>query len=81
MIVRVRLFARLREQAGCETVEVAVPAGTTVAELRRALAQQVPTLAPLLAHVMLAINTEFATDTDVIPDNAEVACLPPVSGG
>ncbi len=30
---------------------------------------------------IVAVNQEFAFDTDLIPDNAEVAIFPPVSGG
>ncbi len=77
----VRLFARARDLAGAETVSVALPDGATVAELRRVLAREVPALAGLLPRCAVAVADDFAGDTTVIPSGAEVALLPPVSGG
>jgi molybdopterin converting factor small subunit len=31
--------------------------------------------------MMLAVNTEYADDEMRIPPEADVACIPPVSGG
>jgi molybdopterin converting factor small subunit len=31
--------------------------------------------------VMFAVNAEYADDQAVIPAGAQVACIPPVSGG
>jgi molybdopterin converting factor small subunit len=38
-------------------------------------------LAVVLRHAMFAVNTDYAADDTVIPPRAEVACIPPVSGG
>lgn len=79
--MQVKLFARARELAGTATIEVNVPAPATVADLRRQLAMQHPALASLLTRSALAINGEFADDSLPIPADAEIALLPPVSGG
>jgi molybdopterin converting factor subunit 1 len=79
--VCVRLFAVAKELAGTDTVSVEVSPAATVAELRRVLAQQFPALAELLPHVMLSVNAQYASDATRIPPDAEVACIPPVSGG
>jgi len=81
MIVAVRLFARARDLACLDVLEVVLPDGATVADLRRAVAKITPALADLLARSALAINEEFADDDVVIPPKAEVALIPPVSGG
>jgi molybdopterin converting factor subunit 1 len=81
MMVRVRLFARARDLAGADVVSVEVPEGAAVAELRRRLGEACPTLEPLLARSAVAVDEEFAGDGAVIPAGAEVALLPPVSGG
>jgi molybdopterin synthase catalytic subunit/molybdopterin synthase sulfur carrier subunit len=81
MSVRVRLFARARDLAGADVVQVELPAGATVGDLRRALAERAPALASLLARSALAVNDEFAEDLLPLPPGAEVALLPPVSGG
>jgi molybdopterin converting factor subunit 1 len=81
MTVRVRLYARARDLAGADEVSVELPSGATVADLRTRLAEQCPALMPLLARSAVAVNEEFAGDAAVIPLGAEVALLPPVSGG
>ena len=81
MKARVQMFARAKELAGRDVVELELPARATVAELRRALADEMPALAPILPHVMFAVNMEYAGETAAIPDRAALACIPPVSGG
>ena len=81
MIVRVRLFARAKDLAGTDVVSVDVALNARVADLRRRLADHVPALAPLLARSALAVNEEFARDDQLLSPGAEVALLPPVSGG
>jgi molybdopterin synthase catalytic subunit len=80
-MIEVRLFARARDLIGADVITVDVPDGATVAELRCRLAGRYPTLASLLDRSALAINDEFADGAVVLPPGAEVALLPPVSGG
>jgi molybdopterin synthase catalytic subunit len=49
--------------------------------LRESLGETCPALRPLLPRSAVAIDAEFATDDVVLSDAAEVALLPPVSGG
>ena len=79
--IRVRLFARARDLAGAEVVAVDLPAGATVADLRERLAAAVPVLRELLSRAAVAVKEDFAGDDAVIPAGAEVAVIPPVSGG
>ena len=81
MNVRVRLFAAAKEAAGRGAVEIELPEGASIAQLRRRLAEQIPQLSGLLPRVLFAIGTQYAQDTDAIPPGADVACIPPVSGG
>lgn len=80
MALTVLYFAAAREAAGTdrETLEAA-PA--TVADLRRLLAGRHPALARVLARCRIALDQELATDADPVPPDAEVAVIPPVSGG
>jgi molybdopterin converting factor subunit 1 len=80
-MINVRLFARLRELAGRELIEIDLPAGATVAELRRKLAADCPALKGMLDRCAVAVNEEFAENDLTLPLGAEVAVLPPVSGG
>jgi molybdopterin converting factor subunit 1 len=81
IIMKVRLFARARDLAGADEVEVDLPAGATVADLRHRLAQRYPPLAALVEHCAFAVEDEFASDAQPLRPEAEVALLPPVSGG
>ncbi len=81
MILHVRLFARARDLAGTDILRVELPDGATVGDLRRQLAVVCPALAGLLERSALAVDNEFADDTQVVSANAEIAVLPPVSGG
>jgi molybdopterin converting factor subunit 1 len=81
MTFEVRLFARAKDLAGAESVRVELPQGATVADLRRQLAAERPALAGLLGRCAIAVNDEFADDALALPHPAEVAVLPPVSGG
>jgi len=78
--VTVLYFAVAREAAGTESESLAAwPA--TVGDLRGMLAARHPALARVLPRCRLAVNQEFAQDGDPVPDGAEVAVIPPVSGG
>jgi sulfur-carrier protein len=79
--VTVRLFAVARQLAGCETVELELPIGSTVGQLRDRLAAEFPELAPVVPHVLFAIDSEYAADETPISAEAPIACIPPVSGG
>lgn len=76
-----RLFAALRERAGADSVEVSgLPAGATIADLKRLLSEQRPELGSL-DGVAGVLGTTYAPDGAVIGADDEVALLPPVSGG
>jgi len=81
MDIRVRLFARARDIAGSDSVTLHLSAGATVGDLRKQLGRERPALAGLLERSAVAVNDEFADDSLTVPVGAEVALLPPVSGG
>ena len=81
MNVQVRLFAAAKQLAGSDVVEVALAAEGTVADLRRALAEQAPSLASLAPRMMVAVNMDYAVDDRILAECDDVACIPPVSGG
>jgi molybdopterin synthase catalytic subunit len=79
--VRVRLFARLREQAGKETATLELPTGSTVADVYEALRREHPALEADRKAVRAALNQEFKDWSAEVADGDEVAFIPPVSGG
>lgn len=81
MRLAIRLFAVARQRVGSPQIEVDLPIPSTVGQLRDVLARSCPALADLLPSLMIAVDSEFAEDPLVIPVGAEVAIIPPVSGG
>ncbi|KPF50744.1 molybdenum cofactor biosynthesis protein MoaD [beta proteobacterium AAP121] len=83
MKIQVRYFAALREALGPqETLEL--PAGSTLGALRDQLIASSPRHAELLARgraLRGAINQAMADDSTPVPEGAEVAFFPPVTGG
>jgi molybdopterin synthase catalytic subunit len=81
MKVRVKLFAVAKQRVGSGAIDVELPDGATVRQLRGALVEQFPPLADVVPHVRFAVNSEYASDAAPVPLAAEVAMIPPVSGG
>jgi molybdopterin converting factor subunit 1 len=80
--VEVRLFAMLRERAGCDSVTVDVPEGATVRQALDAVGAR-HGLGELLdaMPVVMAVNRDYATDDVSLRAGDELALIPPVSGG
>lgn len=81
MNVRVKLFAVAKQRIGQNEIEIALPEGATVRQLRGAIVEQYAPLSDVLTHARLAVNSDYAADTAVISPTAEIAIIPPVSGG
>ncbi|MFM7043141.1 MAG: MoaD/ThiS family protein [Planctomycetaceae bacterium] len=78
--LRILLFAGLVEPAGGRTLDIAWSGGT-VADLRRSLAEARPGLEPLLSRSAIAVSGAVAAEETRVAAGADVAILPPVSGG
>ena len=79
--MKVLFFARARDLAGAAEAVIELPSGATVANLRHALADRYPKLAPLMERCAMAVDNELAETNTPISPNSVVALLPPVSGG
>ncbi len=76
MLVRVRLFAQLRERAGRGEVELELAEGASVGDAIDALRETAAGL-----PVVMAVNREYAPADTVLRAGDELALIPPVSGG
>jgi molybdopterin synthase catalytic subunit len=76
MVVRIRLFAMLRERAGRDVLELELPDGARVADALAAVGDLAAGL-PLV----LAVNREYAPPERPLAAGDELALIPPVSGG
>ena len=81
MRISVKLFARAKEIAGMDTVELELPEQARVSDLRTAIQERFPEMSSLAASLLIAVGNDYANDADILDGTATVACFPPVSGG
>ncbi|HVS02058.1 MAG TPA: molybdenum cofactor biosynthesis protein MoaE [Thermoanaerobaculia bacterium] len=81
MRVHVLAFATAAEALGAAELELELPEGSSLADLVALLERRGARLAGLWDRVALAVDGELATPDRQLFDGAEVALLPPVSGG
>ncbi len=74
-------FAAARERAGTDRETAELPEGATAAQALVRAVELHPALAPIAQHLRLAVDKSFARPEQVLRDGAEVALIPPVSGG
>ena len=79
--VKLLFFATLRDRAGARSMELDIPVDLTVQGLKEKISTEYPNLKDSMSSVLITINREYAFDAAVIPQNAELAMFPPVSGG
>ncbi len=79
--VTVLFFATLRDKAGVRSASLDLEPGATIGNLKTALVEKFPNLDGLMEHCLASINHEYRFDESEIPDAAEIAFFPPVSGG
>jgi molybdopterin synthase catalytic subunit len=81
--VRVRLlaFASAADALGRGELELELPEGSRVGDLRALLERRHPALGALWSRLAVAVDGEVAAAEAPLGEGCEVALLPPVSGG
>jgi molybdopterin converting factor small subunit len=78
---QVLLFAAAAELAGCDALAVEVPPPVTAGAVMAAIGEQTPQLSDLLPACRLVVDQAFVSPEFPIDAKAELALIPPVSGG
>lgn len=81
MNVKVRYFAAHKEAAGVAEEEVALPEGSTVADLLDKLLGMHPDLEPLARDTVVSVNRGVGGPTVELTEGDDVALFPPIAGG
>ena len=81
MRVRVRFFARYREAAGRERIEIDLPEGGTVESAWSAVAERHPELAAFRPFTLFAVGHDYVQPDHELVAGDELCLFPPVSGG
>jgi molybdopterin synthase catalytic subunit len=78
---KILFFAKLKELVGSSEIFLTLKNECTVSDLKNELLSKYPILKEYLPIMLVSVNQNFAFDDEQIPDNAEIALFPPVSGG
>lgn len=81
MRVRLVYLGMLKDLAGKPTETVEVPEGAGVSDLWKTLVEKYPKFSNFSGSAAVAVNQEYAPGDTPLSEGAEVALLPPVSGG
>lgn len=81
MRIAVRYFASLKDRAGVATETVEIDSASDVAKLWKQMNELHPRLAEVTIRPLVACDMEYASWDKTLEGVAEVAFLPPVSGG
>jgi len=79
--ITVKFFSLLKEKVGATSINIDIAEGATIAELKKQLTQQFPSLETLLTNILILINNKVAINEDIIPKNCTVSFMPPIGGG
>ena len=79
--VKTLFFAALRDRVGIRSLELQIPEQATVAGLKFLLVEKFPMFNWLMGHMLISVNQEDTFDETIMPESAEIAIFPPVSGG
>jgi molybdopterin synthase catalytic subunit len=79
--VKVLFFATFKDRAGTKEAEIEIPSETTVGAFKMLIGEHFPGLAITAGSILVAVNKQYAFDPEEIPQGAEIALFPPVSGG
>jgi molybdopterin converting factor small subunit len=81
MRIRLLAFASAADALGRDETTIEVAAGASVRDLVALIGERYPSLLALLPQTAVAVDGEVVATATLLHDDAEVALLPPVSGG
>jgi molybdopterin converting factor subunit 1 len=81
MKITVVAFATASDVLGQDALEITLPDGSAIEDLRRVLVHSHPDLERIWERLAVAIDSELVQGEHALTDGVEVALLPPVSGG
>ncbi len=79
--IKLLFYATLRDEMGARSLEMDLEPGATVRMMKDRLEQERPAVTASIERALVAVNRQYSPDETVLPENAEVALFPPVSGG
>jgi molybdopterin converting factor small subunit len=81
MHLKVSFYSYFKDLTGCAETSVTLPAGSTLADLVKALSEQFPKLAAMQRSLLMAVGIDYQARDYVLKEGDEVSLFPPVQGG
>lgn len=81
MKVTIKFWSYFRDHTNCESIEIELPNGATLAEAHAVVLEQFPALAEMKNSTLKAVGVDYQDDDFVLTDGDEVSLFPPVQGG
>ena len=78
--IEMLLFGITADLLGTSSLQVKVPVGATIYNLKTQLIVNHPQLEKIDSYA-IAVNEEYASDDMILKENDVIAIIPPVSGG
>jgi molybdopterin converting factor subunit 1 len=80
MKIHLLAYGIAKEIIGNQSITIEFPENSTVEDVKNKLISSYPSFGKLVTFA-IAVNTEYASDKQILSENDEVAIIPPVSGG
>lgn len=78
--LKILAFGITKDIVGGSYIEITLPLGATVINLKKHLQEKYPAMGDL-ASLWIAVNSEYGEDEQVLKERDDIALIPPVSGG
>ena len=79
--MEVFFFSTIRARVGVKQIQVELSPGARVEDLKNAIAHLYPDAAATIVGMLASVNQVFSDDKTELPDQAQVAFFPYVTGG
>lgn len=80
MNIKILLFGVTRDIVGNSSIVIEVGEHESVGSMMKQIRTRYPAFDELKS-LMVAVNSEYAEDTQILTNKDEIALIPPVSGG
>jgi molybdopterin converting factor small subunit len=79
--VRVLFFSTIRARIGKKNIQIELPVGARVMDLKNELALVYPDAAATIMNMMASVDRVYSDDNTELNEESEVAFFPYVTGG
>lgn len=79
--IKISFFASIRAIIGVKSIQLEIPEGSTISDLKEILVRKYPEAADAFPGLLTSINRVFSQEHDLIPEDAEVAFFSHIAGG